>query len=353
MSSVVRPVTAARSERRISHSLAASTEASTSSRTRYGGARRERPRQRRPLALAAREREAALADHRVPPVGERLDLLAESGRRPPPRGGAPGRRASAEQHIVPERAGEQEGLLRHVPHRPPQPVRGRQGPRRPHRRRRCPGAARRAGTGAVRAWTCRSPSDPRRRRARPGARESSRLRAPAPRSPYENVRSRNSIGPAGRSGAPCRLRSDLVGGRRRVEDLGDAPHRGEAALHARQCPAERDRRPREVREIGVEGDEGPQGDALVHDRLASEPEHDEPADAGDQPHEWHGHGLHARQAQATARGTRRSAGRSRRSRAPPRYRRAPLPSRRGSPESSPTARRAAPAPRWNASRPGG
>jgi hypothetical protein len=77
-------------------------------------------------------------------------------------------------------------------------------------------------------------------------------------------------------------------------------HRGEAALHARQCPAERDRRPREVREIGVEGDEGSQGDALVHDRLASQPEHDEPADAGDQPHERHGYGLHARQAQATA-----------------------------------------------------
>ena len=85
-------------------------------------------------------------------------------------------------------------------------------------------------------------------------------------------------GPVGRSAASSASTAPSAG-TGRLEDLGDAPHRGEPALDARQRPAERDRRPREVGEIAAEGDEGAQRDALIDHRLAAEPQHDEPADA--------------------------------------------------------------------------
>ena len=81
--------------------------------------RHQRARQRHPLALTAREREAALADHRVPTAGQRAQIVRQPG--------GPGHRLQAlraralvgQSHVVAERAREEEGLLRHVAHRPP------------------------------------------------------------------------------------------------------------------------------------------------------------------------------------------------------------------------------------------
>ena len=54
----------------------------------------ERPGQRDPLALAARQREPALADDGVPPLGEARDLRRRPPRPPPPRARRPGSTAS-------------------------------------------------------------------------------------------------------------------------------------------------------------------------------------------------------------------------------------------------------------------
>ena len=73
--SVVRPRIASRRPSRIRASVVASTEAVASSRMRMRGSIDERARDRDPLPLAARERDAALADHRVVAVRQLLDEL--------------------------------------------------------------------------------------------------------------------------------------------------------------------------------------------------------------------------------------------------------------------------------------
>src|SRR5437773_534112 len=71
----------------------------------------------------------------------------------------------------------------------------------------------------------------------------------------------------------------------RADDLLYALHRRQAAPHDRQRPAQRDRGPREVREIAVERGQRAEGQPAVDDRLAPHPEDDQRPDAGDEPHE--------------------------------------------------------------------
>src|SRR6266851_4585552 len=86
----------------------------------------------------------------------------------------------------------------------------------------------------------------------------------------------------------------------RYNNLLDAVHRGQAAAHDRERPAERDRRPGEVREIAVERDERAEAQAAVHDGSAARPEHDERTDARDQPHQGRESGLGPREGEAQA-----------------------------------------------------
>ena len=62
---VVRPRITSRRPARIRASVVASTDAVASSRMRMRGSMSERPRDRDPLALTARERDPALADDRL------------------------------------------------------------------------------------------------------------------------------------------------------------------------------------------------------------------------------------------------------------------------------------------------
>ena len=72
---VVRPRITSRSPCLICASVVASTDAVASSRIEHARVDDERPRDRDPLALPARERDPALADHRVVPVGQPVDEL--------------------------------------------------------------------------------------------------------------------------------------------------------------------------------------------------------------------------------------------------------------------------------------
>ena len=164
----------------ISTSLAVSTLAKTSSSTRSDGRPAERAGHRHALALAAREREAALAHHRVPTLGEARDLGVDPGGHRRRADVAGGDRRAAQRHVVAERAGEEERVLGHPGQRGTKPVQGQR--RDVVRRRRRPSrpAAPRAGRAAGPAWTCRSRSVPRWRPSRPGPPRTSRRAAPAP-----------------------------------------------------------------------------------------------------------------------------------------------------------------------------
>ena len=68
-----------RSRDRISSSVYVSTADSASSRIRIARIDRDGARDRGPLFLAARQRDAALADHRVVALREIDDVLVETG----------------------------------------------------------------------------------------------------------------------------------------------------------------------------------------------------------------------------------------------------------------------------------
>ncbi len=111
MISVVRPAIASRRPRRIFASVVASTEAVASSRIKSAGIDDEGAGDREPLALAAGERDAALADHRVVSVGQLLDELVRLGE---PRGRDQlllGRLGAAEREVLAHGRREEERVL--------------------------------------------------------------------------------------------------------------------------------------------------------------------------------------------------------------------------------------------------
>ena len=72
----------------------------------------EGPGQGDQLALAGRERLAPLVDHGVEPVGQALHQLGQAHPvAPPPRSRLVGRLGPGERDVVPDGAGEEEGLL--------------------------------------------------------------------------------------------------------------------------------------------------------------------------------------------------------------------------------------------------
>ena len=73
----------------------------------------DRPRDRDALPLPARQREAALADHGVEPVGERLDELRGSGDLGRPTDLLVGRVGAAVGDVVADGVGEEERVLEH------------------------------------------------------------------------------------------------------------------------------------------------------------------------------------------------------------------------------------------------
>ena len=75
MMTVVRPAITVSSARRMRASVEASTEAVASSRISTRGSTSNARAIDEPLALAARERQAALADDRVVALGQRFDEL--------------------------------------------------------------------------------------------------------------------------------------------------------------------------------------------------------------------------------------------------------------------------------------
>ncbi len=78
---------------------------------------RDRACDRRPLLLAAGQRHAALADHRVVPRREVLDVLAELRHLAGPIELTLGQRLlTAESDVLAKRDREEEGLLGHVAH---------------------------------------------------------------------------------------------------------------------------------------------------------------------------------------------------------------------------------------------
>ncbi len=228
-------------------------------------------RDRRALLLAARERDAALADHRVVAVREVGDVLVEPG---------DGRRRQDPLALAERRTG--------TPGPPP---------RRRGRTRRCRRACRRTGTApAARSRSApRSTASGRSRTSTPSMNtvpgggscsRASRLTSvdlPEPVGPTiatvwpavdarrhvvqhrrrrrsANVRSRNSISP--RIPATSRLQAGAAAADRpridrrfRVEHLQHPLPRRHAALQQVRDPAERDHRPAEQRQVGVEGDE--------------------------------------------------------------------------------------------------
>ena len=128
-----------------------STAESASSRTRMSRVDGERARDRHALLLAARQRDAALADHRVVAVREVREVVAEPRRRSAAwatRSRVSARapfRAQPERDVAADRLGEEERLLRHHAdaRREARPAAGRG--RRCRRRTACPAAGRGAG----------------------------------------------------------------------------------------------------------------------------------------------------------------------------------------------------------------
>ena len=162
-------------------SVVASTLEVASSRIRMRGCGDQRAGDRHALALPAAEREAALADQRVEPVGQLLEQLGEPG--------ALGRlgdlllaRVRAGVGDVVAEASPRTGTRRRTP-RPPRgaatPAPRRARPRRPPARR--PRSRRRGAGSASRAWSCRSRSGRRSRRCGPAPRRGRCRAAPAPR----------------------------------------------------------------------------------------------------------------------------------------------------------------------------
>ena len=293
----------------------------------------DRARDRRALLLAARQRDAALADHRVV-------ALRESRRRPcraaPP---PPRLRSRCAAH------------RRQCAGRACPPAR----PARPGRTRRCRRACPRTGTAPAARSRSRRAGSPaecrarRRRRRRPcpaadraaaasrltsvdlpepvGADDRDRLarldawRTRGRRTGALAVGERRDRGTRSRRGSPrapapaCRARvrrpiaSAIAGSR--VEHLEHPLPRRHAALQHVRHPAERDHRPAEHRQVGVERDELAERDAAADHLAAAEPEHEQRAEAEEEATCSGRRSPAARSAAGCAAGTPRSAARNR------------------------------------------
>ena len=194
MTIAVRPLSASASAACTAASEVESRCAVASSRIDDARLGQQQPGDGQPLALTAGEPVAALPDDGVQPVGQRLDQLAEPGRRQ----GAPqlvvGRLRCAERRFARDRVVEQVAVLGDDAER------ARGWPRssgRARRRRRCAphrSRRRRAGRAATRWSTCpprttrRGPASGRprrgtRRRAAPRRRHGCRGRRPPPARP--------------------------------------------------------------------------------------------------------------------------------------------------------------------------
>ena len=259
----------------------------------------ERPGERHALALPARQREPALAHHRRVARGEPLDLLRDAGRRR--------RRAHArlvdllpsEGDVVLEGTREEETLLGDVAE-PGAEVRERQ----------------------LRHVALADEDGARRRLPEPREQQAERGLAGPGRSDDRDRLAGGDLEADGAQGGrpalegerevrePDRERAPVLSRRARgrrdgihlgpADDLVDALEGREAAAHDRQRPAERDRGPREVREVAVERDERAEAQAAVHDCLTAGPEEDQRAHAGDQPHQRRERRLRPRQREAPA-----------------------------------------------------
>ena len=115
-----------------------------------------------------------------------------------------------------------------------------------------------------------------------------------------------------------RRRVGGIGDRRHGrEDVLEAQHRGAAALHDREHPAEGHRRPGEKVEIADEGDEIAEADAPADHLPPADPQHHQRAGAGREPHERHQAPADARQLDALAGELLVEAGEARRPPRPP------------------------------------
>ena len=275
----MRPARIGRSRVRISRSVCASTDDSESSRIRIFGSAAERPRQRHPLPLAARERQAALAHQRVVAVGEGRQIGRQPGRLRRPLARA--RDRSCRRCAPPRRTRCS---------RRPWPKTGR----RPAARSRSGRAAWRAGSASGRGRQSRTapgatscmrtsastrvvfpaPVGPTIASVAPAGSETTRRRA-ARRPSTSTDRSRASIDGDTIVTAAPRGRRRIVDSRRRLQQLAHAHPAGDPPLPDPDDPAERDGRPGQQHQVGVErhqpADRHPPQDHLA----AARPQHDQ------------------------------------------------------------------------------
>ena len=259
---------------------------------RVGG---QRAGQRDPLALAARQRDAALADQRVVALGQhgdvgrqagrlgrapdalvarrRVDLAADAEarccRRPSPRTGT---RPAARSRSAPRSSAS--GMR--VTSRPPM--------------RTAPGRdVLHAQHGVDQRGLARAGAARRSPASRPPAARTTRR--PAARRPSATIdRSRTSMrrgaGRRAAAAAPPPSGASAMPGRV-VEQLAHARPAGDAALPDADDPAERERRPRQQHQVAVERDQAADA-SCARDHLApARPQHDQRADAAQHREQRH------------------------------------------------------------------